>query len=152
MCLKVERLRSQNYVLSQCPLGCRIRAMVTPDKLSARREFIKFLAASPYVAALGGVGAFLDGIALAQNPAIKDSEVITNPASAITVFDFEEAAHRKAPQGHWAYMVSGVDDDGTLRANRAAFQEVQLRPRRLRDATKVDMKVELFGTTYNSPI
>jgi isopentenyl diphosphate isomerase/L-lactate dehydrogenase-like FMN-dependent dehydrogenase len=27
-----------------------------------------------------------------------------------------------------------------------------LRPRRLRDATKVDMRVELFGTTYNTPI
>jgi 4-hydroxymandelate oxidase len=126
--------------------------MVTPNKLNARREFLKFLAASPYVAALGGVGAFLHGIAMAQNPAIKDGEVITDPARAITVFDFEEAAHRKATQGHWAYMVSGVDDDGTLRANRAAMQEVQLRPRRLRDATKVDMKVDLLGTTYNSPI
>jgi len=49
-------------------------------------------------------------------------------------------------------MVSGVDDDGTIRANREAFRQVQLRPRRLRDATKVDMRVELFGTTYNSPI
>ncbi len=27
---------------------------------TARREFLKFLAASPYVAALGGVTAFLD--------------------------------------------------------------------------------------------
>ena len=49
-------------------------------------------------------------------------------------------------------MVSGVDDDGTLRANREGYQHVQLRPRRLRDATKVDMHVELFGTIYNSPI
>jgi isopentenyl diphosphate isomerase/L-lactate dehydrogenase-like FMN-dependent dehydrogenase len=29
---------------------------------------------------------------------------------------------------------------------------VELRPRRLRDATKVDMRVELFGTSYSSPI
>ena len=49
-------------------------------------------------------------------------------------------------------MASGVDDDGTLRANREGYKHVQLRPRRLRDATKVDMRVELFGTTYNSPI
>jgi len=48
--------------------------------------------------------------------------------------------------------VSGVDDDATLRANREGYQHVQLRPRRLRDATKVDMRVELFGTVYNSPI
>ena len=51
-----------------------------------------------------------------------------------------------------AYMVSGVDDDATLRANREGYQHVQLRPRRLRDATKVDMHTELFGTVYNSPI
>ena len=54
--------------------------------------------------------------------------------------------------GHWAYMASGVDDDATLRANREGYKHVELRPRRLRDATKVDMRVELFGTTYNSPI
>jgi len=54
--------------------------------------------------------------------------------------------------GHWAYMASGVDDDATLRANRGGYTHVQLRPRRLRDATKVDMRVDLFGTTYASPI
>ncbi len=120
---------------------------------TARREFLKFLAASPYVAALGGVTAFLDrsGLALAQNgrPA---SEVIGSPAEALNVFDFEEPAHRKVQPGHWAYMASGVDDDATLRANREGFKHIELRPRRLRDATKVDMHVELFGTTYNSPI
>jgi len=120
---------------------------------TARREFLKFLAASPYVAALGGVTVFLErsGLAFAQNgrPA---SEVIGSPAEALNVFDFEEAAHRKVQPGHWAYMASGVDDDATLRANRDGFRHIELRPRRLRDATKVDMHVELFGTTYNSPI
>jgi isopentenyl diphosphate isomerase/L-lactate dehydrogenase-like FMN-dependent dehydrogenase len=49
-------------------------------------------------------------------------------------------------------MASGVDSDDTLRANREGFRHIELRPRRLRDATKVDMRVEYFGTTYNSPI
>jgi isopentenyl diphosphate isomerase/L-lactate dehydrogenase-like FMN-dependent dehydrogenase len=66
--------------------------------------------------------------------------------------DFEEAAHRKVLPGHWAYMKSGVDDDVTLRANREGYSHVQLRPRRLRDATKVDMRVQLFGTEYASPV
>jgi len=105
----------------------------------ARREFIRFLAASPYVAALGGVGAFLDG-------------VVEKPGDALSVLDFEEAAHRKVLPGHWAYMASGVDSDVTLRANREGYSHVQLRPRRLRDATQVDMRVDLFGTTYASPI
>jgi len=117
----------------------------------ARREFLKFLAVSPYVAALGGVTAFLQRGAFAQNTQ-QASDVITDPANALSVFDFEEAAHRKVQPGHWAYMASGVDDDATLRANREGFKHVQLRPRRLRDATKVDMRVELFGTLYNSPI
>jgi 4-hydroxymandelate oxidase len=118
---------------------------------TARREFLKFLAASPYVAALGGVGLFWERTAVAQRTP-ETIDVITTPADALSVFDFEEAARRKVQPGHWAYMASGVDDDATLRANREAFQHVQLRPRRLHDPTKVDMRVELFGTAYASPI
>jgi len=117
---------------------------------------MKFLAASPYVAAFGGVASFLEQSALArtsvQAKGTDASDVIAAPADALDVFDFEEAAHRKVRDSHWAYMVSGVDDDATLRANRAGYEHVQLRPRRLRDATKVDMRVELFGTVYDSPI
>jgi len=122
--------------------------MDNQHSLLARREFLRFLAASPYVAAAGGMGAFvLLPRAWAEGP-----EVITDPANALNVFDFEEAAHRKVHQGHWAYMASGVDDDATLRANREIFKHVQLRPRRLHNATLVDTRVELFGTVYNSPI
>jgi isopentenyl diphosphate isomerase/L-lactate dehydrogenase-like FMN-dependent dehydrogenase len=108
----------------------------------ARREFLKFMAASPYVAsqiAAGGAGG-------------GGGDIIKDPASALNVFDFEDVAHRKVMPGHWAYMASGVDDDATLRANREIFKHVQLRPRRLHDATLVDMRVDLFGTKYASPI
>jgi 4-hydroxymandelate oxidase len=114
-------------------------------RMRDRRAFLKFLAASPYIAALGGVSA----VAFQTQQA---SDVIADPKDALDVMDFEEAAHRKVQPGHWAYMASGVDDDATIRANREGFKHVQLRPRRLFDATKVDMRTELFGTTYNSPI
>jgi isopentenyl diphosphate isomerase/L-lactate dehydrogenase-like FMN-dependent dehydrogenase len=117
---------------------------------TARREFLRFLAASPYVAAFGGVAAFLQS-SFAQNPA-ENSDVISNPAQALNVMDFEEAARRKIQPGHWAYMASGVDDDATLRANHDGYKHVELRPRRLRDATKADMRVELFGEAFSSPI
>jgi 4-hydroxymandelate oxidase len=113
--------------------------------LHHRRAFLRFLAASPYVAALGGIRAYAQHV-----PEI--AEAISSPKEALNVMDFEEAARRKVMPGHWAYMVSGVDDDLTLRANRDGYRQVQLRPRRLRDATKVDMRTELFGTAYNSPI
>src|SRR5262245_63787132 len=121
----------------------------------ARREFLKFLAAGPYVAAFGGVAAFLEERGFAQRAASGAAalaDVIASPADALNVLDFEEAAHRRVLPGHWAYMASGVDDDATLRANREGYSHVQLRPRRLRDQTKVDMKVDLWGTTYDSPI
>src|ERR1051326_1727766 len=119
----------------------------------ARREFLRFLAASPYVAAAGGISGFLTlSRASAQNRPAAQADIIPDPNAALNVFDFEEAAHRKVAPGHWAYMASGVDDDATLRANREIFNHVQLRPRRLHDATLVDTRVDLFGTTYNSPI
>jgi 4-hydroxymandelate oxidase len=111
----------------------------------SRRIFLTYLAGSPYVATLGGVRAFAQ-----RAPEI--AEVIADPKEAFSVLDFEEAAHRKVQPAHWAHMASGVDDDATLRANREGFQHVQLRPRRLRDATRVDMRTDLFGVSYNSPI
>ena len=122
-----------------------------PSISTARREFLKFLAASPYVAALGGVAAFLEKRSSAQDTQ-RAANLITSPAEAFDVLDFEEVAHRNVNPGHWAYMVSGVDDDATLRTNREGYQHVQLRPRRLHDATKVDTRVELFGAVYSSPI
>jgi 4-hydroxymandelate oxidase len=118
---------------------------------TARRQFLKFLAASPYIAACGGVTAFLERSGLAHTTQMPP-DIIADPAEALNVLDFEEAARRKVMPGHWAYMASGVDDDGTLRANSDGYKHVQLRPRRLRDATKVDTSVELFGTFYGSPI
>jgi 4-hydroxymandelate oxidase len=110
-----------------------------------RRAFLRFLAESPYVAALGGLCTFAQ-----RAPEMAD--VISDPKEALNVMDFEEAARRKVLAGHWAYMASGVDDDLTLRANCEGYKHVQLRPRRLRDATRVDTRTELFGTVYNSPI
>jgi isopentenyl diphosphate isomerase/L-lactate dehydrogenase-like FMN-dependent dehydrogenase len=116
-----------------------------PSLPSHRRAFLRFLAGSPYVAALGGIAA------VAQKTA-ELADVILDPKDAFSVMDFEEAARRKVLPGHWAYMKSGVDEDITLYANHEGYRHVQLRPRRLRDATKVDMHTQLFGVTYDSPI
>ena len=110
-----------------------------------RRTFLKYLAGSPYVAALGGIRAFAE-----RAPEI--AEVMADPKEAFSVMDFEEATRRKVDPVHWTFLASGVDDDATLRANREGFHHIQLRPRRLRDASKVDIRTDLFGTMYNSPI
>ena len=78
--------------------------------------------------------------------------IIRSPDEALNVMDFEEAARAALPGAHFGYMASGVDDDATLRANRAGFGHYALRARRLVDVRNLDTSVRLLGTTYASPI
>lgn len=117
---------------------------------TARREFLKYLALSPAIVSSGGLGKFLAEAGICGQ--FPGGEAIKTPGEALNVFDFETVARQNVSQGHWAYMASGVDDDATLRANREAFSHVRLRPRRMRDVHAIDTKVNLFGTTYDSPI
>ena len=81
-----------------------------------------------------------------------DGELIKSPKGLFNVFDFEPVAHKNVPPAHFGYMASGIDDEVTLRANREGFLKFQLLPRRLRDVSKVDTSVQLFGAKFNSPI
>ena len=60
---------------------------------TVRREFLKFLAASPYVAALGGVGAWLEQVGFAQRAADAANDVLASPADALVA----EQAHQRFP-------------------------------------------------------
>lgn len=109
-----------------------------------RRRFLKYLAASP-LAALPAA-AWQSGSSQFPIPPLASAR------DALSVMDFEDAARKALPTAHWGYMASGVDDDVTLRANREGYQHIELRSRRLIDVSHVDTKVELFGTTFASPI
>lgn len=119
-----------------------------------RRAFLRFLAASPFYAGLAGALPFA-GAALAQQqqptPDGPDG-LVTGAQNALDVFDLEKVAHRNIPPAHWGYLMTGVDGEETLKANRDAYAHWQLRTRRLVDLSKMDMGVELFGTRYASPI
>ncbi|MFL6450872.1 MAG: alpha-hydroxy acid oxidase [Bryobacteraceae bacterium] len=102
----------------------------------ARREFLRFLAASPLLAKeQDGSGAR-----------------IATPKDALNVMDFESLAQKGLSPAHWGYLSTGVDDDLTVRANREAMTHYQLRARRLRGADKPDLKTEVFGMTWEIPI
>ena len=104
-----------------------------------RRRLLQWLAASPLYAASG---------AWARQRGLAPD----TPDDVISLMDFEEAARRVLPPAHWGYMASGVDDDLTLAANREGFRRFALRPRRLVDVSRVDMRTEIFGTTWDAPI
>jgi len=112
--------------------------------MKSRRDFLRFLAASPLLA---GSPAVLEALSQASL-----NDVIGSPADALSVLDFEAAARKVLPPAHWGYMTTGVDDDATLRANREGFAHYQIRPRRLVDVRKVDTTTELFGSTWGTPI
>jgi 4-hydroxymandelate oxidase len=115
--------------------------------MNSRRAFLRFLAASPLFACRG----FLSR-SLAQTPASSGDGLIARAGEALDVFDFEAVAHRNIPPAHWGYLVSGVDGEDTLKANRAAYSRYQLQARRLIDVSKIDLSIELFGEKFKSPI
>jgi 4-hydroxymandelate oxidase len=130
---------------------------MTPSDIRAtsRRRFLQYLAASPLLSATGLPAFANEAPSKWPDPMIwtgPGDDVIKSPKDAINVFDFEPAAFKNVPPAHFGYMASGLDDEVTLRANREGFLKFQLMPRRLRDVSKVDMSVEIFGTKYDSPI
>src|ERR1700719_421180 len=118
--------------------------MTSPIVLAAsRRRFLQYLAGSPLfapgaISAYGKEAPYKLPEPIVWAPA--DVELIKSPQDAINVFDFEPVAHKNVPPAHFGYMPSGIDDEVTLRANREGFLKFQLRPRRLVDVSKVNMK------------
>lgn len=108
--------------------------------MSDRRAFLKFVAASPLLALVPGLA-----------EAVQQGD-LEQAAFALDVFDFEAAAQKVTPPAHWGYLMSGVDGEMTLRANREGFNRYQLKTRRFVDVSTIDMSIELFGVRYNSPV
>jgi len=70
----------------------------------------------------------------------------------INVFDYEALAQAYMEPSAWNYYQSGSDDEVTLRANRASFERIQLRPRMLVDIGTCDTSTTVLGTSVRTPI
>jgi isopentenyl diphosphate isomerase/L-lactate dehydrogenase-like FMN-dependent dehydrogenase len=117
------------------------------DVNESRRRFFQFLASSPLLA-LMNPGRSLAGLADDIPPASS----ITSLDQALNVFDFERVAQKNLPPAHWGYLATGINDDGTLKANRSGFAKYQIRARRMIDVSKIDMTTQLFGKAWPTPI
>ena len=62
----------------------------------------------------------------------------------------ERAAETMRPEA-FAYVAAGAGGEGTVRANRAAFDRWRIVPRMLRDVSERDTAIELFGRRLDSP-
>ena len=131
------------------------------DQTKARRRFLRLLAASPLFAGsylfAGSIANLLASNAITEGKLLGDFQIlgddaISSPDQAFDVLDFEAAARKVLPPAHFGYLATGVDEDGTVRANRDGYSRIQIRPRRLVNVENIDMSVRLFGTTWSSPI
>lgn len=71
------------------------------------------------------------------------------PAS---VGDYREAARRRLPRVLFDYIDGGSYAEQTLAANVAEIQALKLRQRVLRDVSKLNTEVTLFGQTLSMPV
>ncbi|MGP8246879.1 MAG: alpha-hydroxy acid oxidase [Bryobacteraceae bacterium] len=78
--------------------------------------------------------------------------MVTSARDALDVMDFKAAARKALRPAHWGFLSGGVDGDVTVRANLEGFKHFDLRPRRLVDVSKSDLRTELFGTVWDTPI
>ncbi len=106
-----------------------------------RRAFLRFLAASPALP-----------VAVRELWAQESSALLKSPADALNVFDFEAMAKKVLPSAHLGYLMSGVDDEMTLKANREGFQQWKLRARRLVDVSNADLATDVLGAHLEQPI
>jgi L-lactate dehydrogenase (cytochrome) len=65
--------------------------------------------------------------------------------------DFEAPARRYLPRPMYGYVSGGAETNASLRANRAAFDDLSLVPRVLVDVSARSTKTTLFGREYSVP-
>lgn len=70
---------------------------------------------------------------------------------AYNIDDVRRIARKRLPAPMFHYIDGGSDDEWTLGRNRTAFQDYQLMPECLRDVSRIDLSVELFGQLLALP-
>ena len=70
----------------------------------------------------------------------------------LNLHDLEPLAQEKLPAPIFDFIAGGAEDEVTLRANRAAFEAIEFRPRVLVDVSKIDTSTTVLGRTLPFPV
>ena len=116
-----------------------------------RRDFLRWLAASPLLASAGGLAGLEPAIAQ-EAPRQMLDDLVESAAQALDIFDLQRVAERNVPTAHYGYIMTGVDGEETQANNRAALERMYLRARRLVDVSDLDTSVNLFGRSWPTPL
>jgi lactate 2-monooxygenase len=74
------------------------------------------------------------------------------PTTPMTYDQLEEQARQRLSPEAYGYVAGGAGGEETMRANRTAFERWQIVPRMLRNVSERDVRVNLFGATFPSPV
>jgi isopentenyl diphosphate isomerase/L-lactate dehydrogenase-like FMN-dependent dehydrogenase len=111
-----------------------------------RRQFIKWVSLSSLSLALP---LSFTSCNIDNNPKV---DLPTDLSNLKNVFDFERLSRKIMGEDALLYLNGGSDDLRTVKLNAEAYQEIQIRARRLIDVTNVSTNVKLFGQILENPI
>ncbi|MCC7348103.1 MAG: alpha-hydroxy-acid oxidizing protein, partial [Variibacter sp.] len=74
------------------------------------------------------------------------------PSEFQNLHEIIRKARQNLNQNSWDYIVGAAESETTLRRNRMALDCVALRPRVLRDVSRVDTSTQLFGRKLRLPV
>jgi isopentenyl diphosphate isomerase/L-lactate dehydrogenase-like FMN-dependent dehydrogenase len=69
-----------------------------------------------------------------------------------SLHEFVKAAHEKLDLNSWDYLIGAAETETTYARNRLALDSLGLRPRVLRDVSKIDCSTMLFGKRLRIPV
>jgi len=116
-----------------------------------RRDFLRWLAASPLLASAGGIAA-LEPLIAQEAPRRVFDDIVQSAEDALDIWDLQRAAEVTVPTAHYGYIMTGVDGEETYANNRSALEQLRLRARRLVDVSNLDTSVSMFGREWATPI
>ena len=68
-----------------------------------------------------------------------------------TLHEIVKAAKIRLTPNIWDYLIGGTETETTLRRNRMALDSIALRPRVLRDVSRIDPSSEILGRKIRLP-
>lgn len=71
--------------------------------------------------------------------------------NAFTIYDLRKIAHRRTPQAPFDYTDGGADQEITMNKSREVFEQIEWRPRILRDVSKIDTTSWILGKKMELP-
>ena len=76
----------------------------------------------------------------------------TVPSVPVDWRQLEEKARTTMSHDACAYIMGGAGLESTLTSNRSDFEKIKIIPRMLRDTSKCDTSIEIFGQRFPSPL